>query len=82
MLWGDPTVEDWFAEYGLATVVVVAGVVVSTLGGLLSLTPDPERPLRFVPVYIVSLAIFLAGLGMILWCEQVSDFVRDNYLNG
>lgn len=69
--------EDWMAGSGLAVVAAVVGAVVCTLGGLLSLTPDPERPLRFVPVYVVSLAIFLGGLGLILWCEQVADYVRE-----
>jgi hypothetical protein len=74
-------VEDWFAGNGLAVVAAIAGIVLSTLGGLLSLTPDPERPLRFVPIYILSLTIFLAGLGLILWCDQVSEFVREQYLD-
>ena len=69
--------EDWFASNGTTAACVVAGIVICTLGGLLSLTPDPERPLRFVPVYIVSLALFLCGLGLIMWCDEFPKAMFD-----
>jgi hypothetical protein len=79
-------VEDWFANNGWTVASVIAGIIVCTSGGLLSLTPDPEKPLRFVPVYVVSLALFLCGLGMILWCNDfpaaVAEFFRETSQTG
>ena len=74
--------EDWFATYGLAALMVVVGIVISTGGGLLSLTTDPEQPAKFIPVYLVSMTIFLAGLGLIMWCAQVAKYVSENYITG
>lgn len=62
---------DW-----LAVGIAVLGMLVTTGGGLLSLVSDPERPARFVPVYLVAITLFCGGLAMVLWCETAGDWVR------
>ena len=56
----------------MPTILAIVGMLVCTGGGLLSLTPSPERPLVFIPVYLSSLLIFNCGLAMILWCSEIS----------
>jgi len=47
----------------------VAGMVVCTLGGLLAVSVDRERPALFAPLYAAALLLFLGGLGMITYCD-------------
>lgn len=61
---------DWMA-IGIAAV----GVLVTTGGGLLSLVSDPDRPARFLPVYLVAICLFCGGLGLILKCQDVGGWV-------
>lgn len=61
---------DWMA-IGIAAV----GVLVTTGGGLLSLVSDPDRPAKFLPVYLVAICLFCGGLGLILRCQKVGGWV-------
>lgn len=65
---------DWISENWMAIAAVIGGIVVCTFAGLLALTPDPERPARFLPVYLIALLLFLLGLSLILWCESVHEW--------
>ena len=67
----------WFGENWVAVLAVVAGIVICTGAGLLALVPDPEQPLRFLPVYAVSMSLFLFGLVLIAWCESVEEYIGD-----
>ena len=64
--------SEFFASYGWILLVIV-GIIISTLGGLLSLTPDPERPGVFVPVYALALVMFIAGMGVIVRCSALAE---------
>jgi len=68
-------VMTWFSDYWPALAAAVVGIVICTCAGLLSLVPDPEQPGRFLPVYAVALTLFLGGLALILWCEDVSEYL-------
>ncbi|MFQ5732917.1 MAG: hypothetical protein ACE5KM_13325 [Planctomycetaceae bacterium] len=68
--------NEFFADHWLTIVWVVAGMIVCTAGGLLSLTPDPEKPAQFLPVYFLALLIFVTGLLMIVRC---TTFLNDVY---
>jgi len=73
-------VSEFFWNYGLSIILGIAGMLVCTGGGLLALTPDPERPAVFVPVYVASLLIFIAGLALIMWCGNISEAIHQAYL--
>lgn len=68
---------EFFAENWMAIVWAAAGMIVCTMGGLLSLMPDPERPQRFVPVYLMALVIFVIGLAIIVRCQQLAEWSKD-----
>lgn len=61
--------NEFFAEHWLTIIWAVTGMIICTAGGLLSLTPDPEKPGRFIPVYLVAMLMFITGLGMIVRCQ-------------
>lgn len=63
---------DW-----MAVGIVVVGLLITTGGGLLSLIPDPGRPARFVPVYIVAMALFAGGLWLVVNSEDYSQQLRE-----
>lgn len=69
--------SEWLNEYGLSLAAVVAGVIVCTLSGLLSLTPDPEKPAKFLPVYALSMALFLFGLALVMRLEPVMQLLEN-----
>lgn len=66
---------EWLAEYGIAIGVAIVGMLVCTGAGLLSLTPDPERPTRFLPVYLVAMTLYVGGLYLVLWCDELAKQV-------
>lgn len=55
----------------IAGLYIIGGMLVCTAGGLLSLRPDPEKSKAFVPVYILSMSIFLFGLAMVVWQQDL-----------
>ncbi len=64
---------DW-----LAVGLVIVGILVTTGGGLLSLLPDPERPVKFVPVYVLALLLFCGGLALVLWSQEAGQYLTGN----
>ncbi len=62
---------EWWAEYSVTIACIVGGMLICTAGGLLSLRPDPEKPKTFLPVYVVSMSIYLFGLALIVWQEAL-----------
>ena len=55
--------------------ILLLGIGVCVGAGLLALVPNVERPARFLPVYVLTGALFLGGLAMILWCQPIADYV-------
>lgn len=70
------TESNWIGDNWLALAAVVAGAVLCTLAGLLSLTPDPEKPAQFLPVYLLSVVLFLVGLALVMRLGIVMQFVE------
>ncbi len=68
--------SSWLGENWLSLVAVVVGAVLCTLAGLLSLTPDPEKPAKFLPVYLLSIVLFLVGLALVMRLGIVMQFVE------
>lgn len=64
----------------LQIVTLVLGIGVCTGAGLLSLVPDPERPAKFVPVYAVAVALFLAGLAALFWFQPIGTYLAEQGL--
>lgn len=57
--------------------VVVLGILVCTAGGLLAMLPDLNRPIRFVPAYICTMSLYLAGLAIICWYAPLAAQLRE-----
>ena len=56
-------------------IALLAGIALCVGGGLLGLVPNPERPARFVPVYLVAAALFLVGMALVFWFQRVGESV-------
>ncbi len=61
---------------------VALGIVVCTLGGLLAMTGDLERPARFVPVYLLAMIMFFAGLALMVWSLEAGEYLRAQLESG
>lgn len=64
-------VSEWVTTNWEAITAAVIGMVVCTLGGLLAVSADRERPALFVPAYILAVGLFLGGLMLILFSETI-----------
>ncbi|MCA9116060.1 MAG: hypothetical protein KDA79_13315 [Planctomycetaceae bacterium] len=53
-------------------VVIVLGILVCTGGGLLAMLPDMERLLSFLPVYVLTMSLYLCGMAIIFWYEPIA----------
>ena len=67
---------EWFTENWLSLAAVVTGVILCTAAGLLSLTPDPEKPAKFLPVYAISMLLFLVGLALMMRLDFVMEMAE------
>lgn len=54
-------------ELGLQILAVIVGMAICTGAGLFAMTPDIEQPKRFIPIYLVSIVLFVGGLFLIVW---------------
>ena len=57
-------------------VALLIGLVLCVAGGLLGLAADSERPLRFVPVYVVAAVLFLGGMALMFWFQPAGEYLR------
>lgn len=56
-------------------IALISGIALCVAGGLLGLWADPERPLKFVPAYVLAAALFLLGLAVVSWFQPVGEYL-------
>lgn len=56
---------------------LVLGVAVCATGGLVGLLPNNEKPLQFVPLYLLAALLFLAGLAMVFWFQPIGEYLSE-----
>ena len=54
---------------------LLVGVALCVAGGLLGLVPNPEKPARFVPVYVLAAVLFLGGLALVFWFQRAGESI-------
>lgn|GEM_PF-5112427 len=69
-------------EVALQMVIVILGMGICTGAGLLSLVPNPEEPIKFVPVYTLSISLFLGGLATIFWFQKIGNYIGEEWFAG
>lgn len=72
--------SEWLSENWMSVAAVVVGIVLCTGAGLLALTPDPEKPAKFLPVYVLAMLLFLVGLALVMRLEVVMQ-IPERFLN-
>ena len=58
-----------------ALLMLVLGIGLCIGAALLALVPPLEKPVVFVPVYAVAMALFVGGLALVLWCQPVGQAI-------
>ena len=56
-------------------IALLTGIVLCVGGGLLGLAPDTEKPLKFVPVYIIAAMLFLGGMALMFWFQPAGEYL-------
>lgn len=69
-------------EVVLQIVVLILGMGICTGAGLLSLIPSLEEPVKFIPIYTLSMSLFLGGLATIFWFQKIESYISDQWLTG